>query len=132
MKPHKPSLRSVQNLRHVRADLRGLVEALWGDGHAIEVLCGYRSRDEQEAAFKAGRSKLRFPYSKHNKMPAMAVDLAPLPIDWDDLARFQALGAVVLAKADALGLPLSWGGAWPRLRDYPHFEIDEPTRPPAA
>lgn len=52
----------------------------------LAVLCGYRGEKEQNEAFAKGASKLQWPHSKHNHLPAFAVDLAPLP-DRLDRAR---------------------------------------------
>lgn len=41
------------------------------------VLCGHRSESEQDKAFAEGKSKLKYPASKHNAYPARAVDIAP-------------------------------------------------------
>ncbi|MEH3046518.1 M15 family peptidase [Sphingomonas adhaesiva] len=61
-----------------------------------------------------------------------AVDLAPFPIDWNDLTRFDRVAALMLAAAKAEGMPIRWGADWdrdgkPRERgetDSPHFELD--------
>jgi hypothetical protein len=100
------------------------------------ILCGHRNREEQEAAFNAGRSKARFGQSKHNSMPSMAVDVAPYPIDWNDRERFNYFAGFVLATAavESNGMwALRWGGDWNMnwqvrdngFDDLPHFEIVE-------
>jgi len=43
-----------------------------------------------------------------------ALDLAPYPIDWNDLYRFVALYGVGMAIAKDMGLPITWGGDWDR------------------
>jgi peptidoglycan LD-endopeptidase CwlK len=85
----------------------------------ITVVCGHRGRSEQEKAFKDGYSKLTYPHSKHNKLPSLAVDLAPYPIDWKDREAFMVLRGFVLARAAVLGLKIgviSWDG--------PHFQVN--------
>jgi peptidoglycan L-alanyl-D-glutamate endopeptidase CwlK len=52
-----------------------------------------------------------------------AVDLAPFPIDWGDLARFKALGALMLSAAHQEGVKIGWGGNWLKSKDWPHFEL---------
>lgn len=90
----------------------------------FSVLCGHRGKAEQDAAYNAGNSKLKFPQSKHNQMPSLAVDIAPYPIDWNDLDRFKELGAIVKRIAREKGIDLSWGGDWKSFKDYPHFQLD--------
>lgn len=60
-----------------------------------------------------------------------AVDLAPYPIAWDDLARFDRLALLVLRAASVEGVKVRWGADWdqdgrPHERgesDSPHFEL---------
>lgn len=102
------------------------------------IICGHRSQKDQEIAFKTGKSKLKFPNSKHNSNPSWAVDAAPSPIDWENLHRFHWFGGYVLGIADMLYKQgkmthrVKWGGDWDRdmdlgdekgLRDFPHFEL---------
>ena len=97
----------------------------------ISILCGHRSEEDQEAAFQSKRSKVRFPNSKHNSSPSRAVDVAPYPIDWEDLKRFEELADLVLDVADDLNIAVRWGGDWDMdgdttdqtFNDLPHFEL---------
>lgn len=41
------------------------------------VVTGYRSREEQNRLYAQGFSKLIYPNGKHNKLPSLAVDVAP-------------------------------------------------------
>lgn len=91
----------------------------------FSVLCGYRSKDKQDEAYANGRSKLRYPNSKHNTLPSLAVDIAPYPIDWDDIERFHELAGRVLEAAHLLDIPIEWGGHWKTFKDYPHYQIAE-------
>ena len=95
------------------------------------VLCGYRGQEEQERAYREGRSKAKFGQSKHNAYPSKAVDVAPYPIDWNDREYFAHFAGYVKATADRLGLNIRWGGDWDRdgkstdesFSDMPHFEL---------
>ena len=89
----------------------------------FEVLCGHRNEADQEAACAAGRSHEHWPNSRHNSDPAEAVDLAPLPIDWENTARFTALAVVMKQSAEDLGLEIVWGGEWVTFKDLPHYEL---------
>lgn len=101
------------------------------------VLCGHRSETDQMAVYNAGKSQLKWPQSKHNKTPSMAVDVAPYPIDWSDLDRFYYFAGYVMGIADTLHAEgmithrLRFGGDWDRdtqvkdtdFRDLPHYEL---------
>ena len=95
------------------------------------ILCGHRTKEEQDDAFKAGNSKLEWPHSKHNKMPSEAVDAAPYPIDWSDKQRFAYFAGFVMGTASRLGIKLRWGGDWTKDNDLKndsfvdavHFEL---------
>ncbi len=51
------------------------------------ILCGYRNEAEQNDAYFDGRSNLKFPNSMHNRVPSLAIDAAPYPINWTDYNR---------------------------------------------
>jgi peptidoglycan L-alanyl-D-glutamate endopeptidase CwlK len=93
------------------------------------VLCGHRGEEDQNKAYNLGNSKLKWPMSKHNWYPSMAVDIAPYPIDWKDEARFIALAGEVkrawsaMTDAAKMNYDLSWGGDWISFRDLPHWEL---------
>ncbi|MFW3388401.1 UNVERIFIED_CONTAM: M15 family metallopeptidase, partial [Kocuria sp. CPCC 205274] len=52
-----------------------------------------------------------------------AVDLAPYPIDWNDLSRFRKMADVIKNSSDILDIPIEWGGDWKTLVDMPHFQL---------
>ena len=97
----------------------------------IAVICGHRSKEEQDRAYELGRSTVKWPNSKHNSMPSMAVDIGPYPINWDNLYQWRMFGGYVLWKAECLGINIRWGGDWDRdgdmwdhrFIDMPHFEL---------
>ena len=53
----------------------------------IVILDSQRGRAAQERAHASGNSRAHFGQSPHNWSPAIALDVAPWPIDWTDLAR---------------------------------------------
>lgn len=95
------------------------------------ILCGYRGEAEQNEAFSAGRSKVRFPESKHNQKPSLAVDAWPYPVDWSDRERGVNFAGFVLGIAEGLGYRIRWGGDWDMdgevkdnaFDDLVHFEV---------
>lgn len=91
----------------------------------FSVLCGHRGEAEQNKAFNEGKSKLKYPNSKHNSYPSKAVDIAPYPIDWNDIGRFKELAEIVKKKAKELGIEIEWGGDWGKFKDYPHWQLKD-------
>ena len=124
----KFSLYSKQRLATCHPDIRHVCEQLIKT-FDFSVSCGYRGKADQDAAYKQGNSKVRFPNSAHNKLPSLAVDLVPYPVDWSDIGRFKALAAaffavaVLLKERGEIKSEFVWGGNWKKLKDYPHFEI---------
>lgn len=95
----------------------------------FSILCGHRNKASQDATFAQGRTEpgqivtwVKWPNSMHNTNPSLAVDLAPYPIDWDDLDRFHELAGRMLEAAAMFDIKLEWGGHWERKKDYPHFQ----------
>jgi len=88
------------------------------------VACGHRGEQEQNEAFARGYSKLKYPASKHNKSPSLAMDLVPWPVGWKDIDRFKALAQIVKEEAAKLHIKIEWGGDWVKFRDRPHFQVE--------
>lgn len=86
------------------------------------VICGHRGEKEQNEAFERGASKLKYPNSKHNSNPSIAVDIAPYPIKWTDKKRFIELSKIMKRIAKEKNIELVWGGDW-KMQDLVHFEI---------
>ena len=98
----------------------------------FSILCGHRTKDWQDKAFREGKSTKKWPSSKHNSWPSKAFDIAPWPIDWEDEKRFFQLAIVILFIALEKNIPVRWGGAWDgvpnkkgQLNDLGHFELLE-------
>jgi peptidoglycan L-alanyl-D-glutamate endopeptidase CwlK len=98
------------------------------------VIEGHRSKRRQKQLYMAGKSKIdgESRLSKHNHSPSLAMDLAPYPIDWSDKERFLRFGSYVQGLADAMGIPIRWGGDWDgdtstddqSFDDLVHFELE--------
>lgn len=122
--------RSTRRLDSCHLDLIRLFERVV-EKYDCTILRGHRGPKAQNAAFNAGNSKLRYPQGKHNKLPSMAVDVAPWPIDWDNEKRFLVFGGYVLGVAAEMGLTIRWGGDWDgdfdpsdqTFNDLVHFEL---------
>lgn len=124
--------RSLSALEYVDTRLRSILEEViqyWD----FSVLEGHRGPEKQEEFYRSGASQVRWPDSKHNTLPSVAVDVAPYPIDWEDTERFVQLAGAILTVARQRGVELRWGGDWDRdgrmsderFRDLAHFEIVE-------
>jgi len=88
------------------------------------VICGHRGAAAQEEAFRSLKSKVRWPNSKHNLSPSWAVDVAPWPLDWGNIKRFELLSRAILFEAATLGQRVVWGGFWGW--DIGHYELRDP------
>lgn len=83
------------------------------------VLCGHRGGVEQEKLHREGRTKLRYPDSKHNRVPSHAVDIVPWPIpdNWGEgipkeLGRFYHLMGIMKGISTCERIKLRFGGDW--------------------
>jgi hypothetical protein len=97
------------------------------------VLEGHRDQATQDKYFAEGKSKLKWPNSKHNKAPSLAVDVAPWPISWENREQFAYVAGIIMGIGLAKGIKMRWGGDFNRngriddekFIDMPHIEIDE-------
>ena len=101
------------------------------------IVCGYRDEAEQNRVYNNGFSKVRYPGSKHNLKPSMAVDAIPWPIEWDNLERMKyfawyVMGVARMLKAyGAIEHELVSGLDWDNdtilkdttFKDHPHFQL---------
>lgn len=96
-----------------------------------EVLAGFRGEEIQNEAFRTGKSKQKWPTSKHNTLPSKAIDIVPYPVDWNDSSKFYYMAGVAKGIAHDLGIKLRWGGDWDmdtdfkdqKFNDLSHFEL---------
>lgn len=107
----------------------------------ILLVEGARSLASELKAMQTHHSSLKDPMnSKHVTDPikrplALAIDVGPWPLDWNDIPAFVALAAFVKERAAALSIPIAWGGDWTTFKDYDHFELANvvpPTSVPCA
>jgi peptidoglycan LD-endopeptidase CwlK len=122
------SQKSLDQLATCEPELQRLFNAVINHWDCI-ILEGHRTEEQQKENVRKGVSKTM--NSKHLHSPSRAVDVAPFPLDWNDLERFKIFGGFVLGMAAALGIPIVWGGDWNGNKkftdqtffDYPHFEL---------
>lgn len=98
------------------------------------IIEGHREEERQNRFFLEGRSKVKWPDGKHNKVPSEAVDAGPYifgkGLSWD---RNQCcyFAGMVKGKALELGIKIRWGGDWDndndvndqKFNDLVHFEL---------
>ena len=97
----------------------------------FSVLEGFRSNARQADLFRQGKSKLKAGESAHNQSPSLAVDIAPYPIDWENMERFYLLAGMMFQAASQVGVKLRWGMDWDgdwehtdqSFFDGPHYEL---------
>jgi len=109
----------------------------------FSVVYGHRTPDQQGVLYKKGRKdgkvvKLAevvtyldgtIKKSKHNFIPAQAVDVIPYPTQWSDPKEFYHVAGVIMTIATQMLADgritnkIEWGGRWKTLIDLPHFQI---------
>jgi len=90
----------------------------------FSVICGYRAKEEQNKAFYEGKSKLRYPQSKHNYFLSDAVDIMPYPQQFKATEKeWQTLLNHIKAVAKKLNIEIRCGIDWENFPDYPHIEL---------
>jgi len=116
------SKRSTDNLATCHRDLQKVAhEAI--KHFDFTVIQGHRGKAEQNKAYREKKSKLQWPLSYHNKLPSLAMDCVPHPLNWQDKASFDKMGAVMKEAAKTVGVKIKWGGDWPDFYDGPHVEL---------
>ena len=115
------------NAKLVHPDIkRLLVEAIKDTPIDFTVIETVRDMRKQKEYYNKGKSKTlnsRHIPSCNKSGLCEAADLAPYPIDWNDIERFRALAAHILKKAEELNIPITWGGDWTSFIDMPHYEL---------
>lgn len=135
-----PDKRTAKNLATLDPKARDTFLAIWRLGQAIAskhgndyvMISGNRSYAEQDALYAKGRTQpgakvtnARGGYSNHNFGIAadFGVFRAGKYLDADAPKTAEATHRAVYAAAVLEGLPVTWGGLWKTMPDFPHFEI---------
>lgn len=104
------------------------------------VLETFRPKDRQDQLFKEGKTKLKWPKSKHNtadNKPAKvrAVDIAPYPINWSmdnaNIKNWYYMIGLFMGIASKHEVKVRPGADWNMNNDFsdntfndlPHFEL---------
>ena len=113
---------SMGRLRLCHPDLKKLMEAVIASSpEDMTIVCGGRSKGRQDKAYAEGKSQLKYPDSKHNSQPSMAVDVAPYidgKIPWDDIAAFTRMRMRIVEEAHKMKLIIRCGAHF-SFKDYP-------------
>ena len=131
------SSRSLERLQTCHADLVLLMKAALEDPGCpcdFTVTEGHRTEARQNELQAQGYSRLKWPNSRHNTNPSLAVDVSPYidgAISWV-LADYEPLGAHIRSTWNRLELEgrlsgqynLTWGREWKTLVDAPHWQLD--------
>ena len=120
--------RSLANLKGVNTKLVNVLNQTIKH-FDFTVIEGVRSMETQIKYVADGVSKTL--KSKH--LNGRAVDIAPYPVDYDNIPRFIYLGGIILGIASQLGVKLRWGMDWDmdtyvkdtKFIDAGHFEMVE-------
>jgi len=108
--------------------LQELVTRVKDEVTDISLVSGHRDVIEQNSLFEAGASTKRWPDSKHNKNPSLAVDLQPYPYPQAEEKLWGALGYIAgraFAIAQDMCITIRWGGDWDSDGDLTDQNFDD-------
>ncbi len=113
--------RSTDNLVGVHPDLMRVVKrALELSPVDFTVIEGLRTKERQAELLKQGFTRTM--NSRH--IIGQAVDIVPLPVDWNNPKPFGLVAEAMKKAADELGVEITWGGSWKTFKDLPHYQIE--------
>lgn len=129
---YKFTAKSRENLLTVHPFLRAVLESVI-TMYDFSILEGLRDKETQNKYYEQNKTQLKYPNSKHNRSLLLdsdtisdAVDIAPYPIDWNDLNRFYYLAGLMKGTFARLrntilipgDIELVWGGDWDNDNDF--------------
>ncbi len=94
----------------------------------VSLLSGHRGKTEQNGLYIQGKSKLKWPESKHNSVPSLAVDLQPYPRPQNENDLRASLGfmaGLLTVIAQEQGIAIRWGGDWDMDGDFTDNGFDD-------
>ncbi len=117
----KYSKRSITNIEQCDERLQLIAYELIHRMDVI-VICGHRNKADQNAAYNSGKSRLKWPMGKHNKLPSLAFDVVPYPVNWDKIEPFKVMCRHIEQIAKELGIKIRLGRDF-SFKDWPHVEL---------
>lgn len=126
--------RSLDNLRGVHPDLVKVANrALELSPIDFTITEGLRTVARQKELVAKGLSKTM--NSRH--ITGHAIDIVPLPVDWNNAQPFVEVSKYFFQAAKELGVAIRWGGDWnengdwkdEKFRDLPHYELKRSVYP---
>jgi peptidoglycan L-alanyl-D-glutamate endopeptidase CwlK len=134
---YRYSQRSLAKLNTCHPDLQLLMQEALADPECpcdITIVEGHRNQERQDRMVEEGKSQLRWPHSRHNLMPSMAVDVVAYRnggADWSWeaydilLPHLRDTWARLVADELVTGqYAIEFGADWPTLRDGPHVQLN--------
>jgi len=122
----------AEKLEEVHPDLVKVIKE-YGETNDIVIVCGRRSKAEQDEAYSKGNSRCKWPNSVHNLHISLGVDIAPTKdngktIDWKDTDAFKRQVDGILDIAAKHKIKVIPGMSFSGLVDYPHFQLPRGTQ----
>lgn len=119
--------------RQLCPELQDVVDFIISEVSDISLTTGHRDEATQNSLYPAF-TKVKWPNSKHNAYPSLAVDLQPFPYPQDDIKLRQQLAYIAgraIEWAKHQHIDLRWGGDWDQdgsnvdngFDDLFHFEV---------
>jgi peptidoglycan L-alanyl-D-glutamate endopeptidase CwlK len=134
------STKSKRKLETCHPELQRLFNVVGGIINTT-IIEGARTEKTQTEYFNLGKSKVYWPYSKHNPKNKVggaieteedfsyALDASPWPIIWEgdtkDIARFYFFAGIVKGVAKVLEIKIRWGGDWDNDNDFKDQTFDD-------
>ncbi len=113
--------RSTDNLNGVHPDLVQVVRrALELSLVDFTVIEGLRTPERQAELMKQGFTRTL----KSRHIIGQAVDIVPLPVDWNNPEPFKLVADAMKKAALELGVRITWGGDFKTFKDLPHYQIE--------
>ncbi|MCI7343390.1 MAG: M15 family metallopeptidase [Fusobacterium necrophorum] len=118
------SERSIKNLKGVHPDLvRLMKESIKDSPYDFMITEGLRTLERQKEMVRTGKSQTMNSYHLVGK----AVDIALIvdgTVNWE-FALYREVANHIKKRAKELGIKITWGGDWKRLKDGPHFQLED-------